>query len=110
MRFWASSAAWVRSVLSSCCLRSASEFKKFPKADRMGCNPSLAGLLVGLMGWFIPEVLGVGYDYVDVVLSGDFAIKTVVVAGRAEDHRHRRPVTAPAMPAAFSGPACSSAR
>ena len=32
-------------------------------------------------------MLGVGYDYVDSVLGGDFALKTVVAAGRAEDRR-----------------------
>jgi CIC family chloride channel protein len=54
------------------------QFKKFPKASEWA-QPAAGGLLVGLMGWFIPEVLGVGYDFVDVVLSGDFVIKTVVL-------------------------------
>ena len=31
------------------------------------------------MGWFMPEVLGVGYDYVEIVLGGDFPLKIVVV-------------------------------
>ena len=30
-------------------------------------QPVLADSLVGLIGWFMPEVLGVGYDYVDTV-------------------------------------------
>jgi len=38
-----------------------------------------AAVLVGLLGWFVPEVLGVGYDYVDQVLGGDFPLKTVVL-------------------------------
>jgi CIC family chloride channel protein len=29
--------------------------------------------------WFMPQVLGVGYDYVDRVLGGDFPIRTVAV-------------------------------
>ena len=41
-------------------------------------QPVAGGLLVGLMGWFVPEVLGVGYDFVDVVLGGDFPLKLVV--------------------------------
>ena len=52
-------------------------FKKLPKSTEW-FQPVAGGLLVGLMGWFMPEVLGVGYDFVDVVLGGDFALKTVV--------------------------------
>lgn len=42
-------------------------------------QPALGGLAVGLMGWFMPEVLGVGYDYVERVLGGDLALKTVAL-------------------------------
>ncbi|MCU1261827.1 MAG: Cl-channel, voltage-gated family protein [Bryobacterales bacterium] len=42
-------------------------------------QPAIGGLAVGLLGWFVPEVLGVGYDYVDRVLGGDLALKTVVL-------------------------------
>lgn len=35
--------------------------------------------MVGLMGWYMPEVLGVGYDYVERVLGGDFPLRTVAV-------------------------------
>jgi CIC family chloride channel protein len=31
------------------------------------------------MGWYMPEVLGVGYDYVERVLGGDFPLRTVAV-------------------------------
>jgi chloride channel protein, CIC family len=31
------------------------------------------------MGWLVPEVLGVGYDFVDRVLGGDLALKTVAL-------------------------------
>jgi CIC family chloride channel protein len=41
-------------------------------------QPVVGGLTVGLLGYFVPEVLGVGYDQVDRVLSGD-AILTVVL-------------------------------
>ncbi|HLH38966.1 MAG TPA: chloride channel protein [Bryobacteraceae bacterium] len=41
-------------------------------------QPAMGGLTVGIMGWFLPQVLGVGYDFVDVVLGGDFLLKTVV--------------------------------
>ncbi len=52
-------------------------FKTFPKATEW-LQPAAGGLTVGLMGWFMPQVLGVGYDYVDQVLSGDFAMKMVI--------------------------------
>jgi CIC family chloride channel protein len=42
-------------------------------------QPAVGGLVVGLLGWFAPEVLGVGYDYVERVLGGDLAFKTVAL-------------------------------
>ena len=54
------------------------QFKKFAKSTEWA-QPAVGGLLVGLMGWFMPEVLGVGYDVVDVVLSGDFVTKIVLL-------------------------------
>ena len=42
-------------------------------------QPVVGGLTVGLLGWFQPEVLGVGYDFVERVLGGDLALKTVAL-------------------------------
>ena len=42
-------------------------------------QPVVGGLAIGIMGFFAPEVLGVGYDYVDRVLNGDLVLKTVAV-------------------------------
>jgi len=53
-------------------------FKKLPKST-VWMQPAVGGLVVGLMGWFMPEVLGVGYDFVDRVLAGDVAIRTVAI-------------------------------
>jgi Chloride channel protein EriC len=53
-------------------------FKRLPPWSGW-LQPVAGGLLVGLLGWFLPEVLGVGYDFVDQVLGGDFVLKTVVV-------------------------------
>jgi len=53
-------------------------FKQFP-ASTVWLQPAAGGLLMGVFGLFMPEVLGVGYDYVDRVLTGDFPIKTVVL-------------------------------
>jgi CIC family chloride channel protein len=38
-------------------------------------QPAAGGLIVGLMGWFVPEVLGVGYSYVGEALNGHMALK-----------------------------------
>jgi len=53
-------------------------FRRLPKWTGW-FQPAIGGLAVGLMGWFIPEVLGVGYDYVERILGGDLALKTVVL-------------------------------
>lgn len=37
-------------------------------------QPVAGGLLVGLIGWFVPQVLGVGYGYVGDALNGKMAI------------------------------------
>src|SRR5437868_1816813 len=38
-------------------------FRQLPKST-VWLQPTAGGLLVGLFGWFMPEVLGVGYDYI----------------------------------------------
>src|SRR5579863_2593819 len=38
-------------------------FLRFPR-ETVWFQPVAGGLLVGLMGWFVPQVLGVGYGYV----------------------------------------------
>ena len=55
-------------------------FLKFPKSTTW-LQPAAGGLLVGLIALFVPEVLGVGYEYVDTVLGGDFVLKSVVLLG-----------------------------
>ncbi len=41
--------------------------------------PAAGGLLVGLMGWFVPLVLGVGYGYVGDVLNTGMALKLMAL-------------------------------
>lgn len=36
-------------------------------------HPVVGGTIVGLMGWFVPQVLGVGYSYVGDALNGTMA-------------------------------------
>jgi CIC family chloride channel protein len=42
-------------------------------------QPVAGGLLVGLMGWFVPQVLGVGYGYVSDVLNGGMVFRLMVL-------------------------------
>ncbi len=42
-------------------------------------RPVLAGLLVGLCGLFVPEVMGIGDDTVNAILSGETALRLLLV-------------------------------
>jgi chloride channel protein, CIC family len=42
-------------------------------------QPLAGGLLVGGMGWFVPQSLGVGYSYVGAALNGGMAVKLMVL-------------------------------
>jgi CIC family chloride channel protein len=53
-------------------------FAKLPRAS-LWIQPVVGGLTVGLIGYFMPQVLGVGYDQVERVLNGDVILKVVVV-------------------------------
>jgi CIC family chloride channel protein len=45
-------------------------FARLPKST-VWFQPVVGGLCVGALGYFVPQVLGVGYDQVDHALSGD---------------------------------------
>jgi CIC family chloride channel protein len=53
-------------------------FLLLPKGTRW-CHPVVGGLLVGLMGWFVPQVLGVGYSYVGQALNGSMALRLMLI-------------------------------
>jgi CIC family chloride channel protein len=53
-------------------------FLRLPAATRWA-QPVVGGLTVGMLGIFLPQVLGVGYDYVDQVLNGDILIRVVLL-------------------------------
>jgi CIC family chloride channel protein len=53
-------------------------FRKLPTTT-VWVQPVAGGLFVGALGWFVPGVLGVGYDFVDRVLGGDVPVKTVLL-------------------------------
>jgi chloride channel protein, CIC family len=42
------------------------------------CHPVVGGLLVGVIGWFVPQVLGVGYGYVGDALNGTMTLKLML--------------------------------
>ena len=53
-------------------------FLQLPKSTRW-CHPVVGGVTVGLMGWFVPQVLGVGYSYVGSALNGTMALKLMLL-------------------------------
>src|ERR1039458_5070486 len=53
-------------------------FLRFPQ-NTVWFQPVAGGLLVGLMGWFVPQVLGVGYGYVGDVLNGRMALNLMIL-------------------------------
>jgi chloride channel protein, CIC family len=42
-------------------------------------QPVAGGLLVGMMGWFVPQVMGVGYKYVGDALNDHVAVKLMLL-------------------------------
>ena len=53
-------------------------FMRLPKRT-VWFQPVVGGLTVGILGYFVPEVLGVGYNQVEKVLNGDIVVKMVVL-------------------------------
>jgi chloride channel protein, CIC family len=53
-------------------------FLRFPRTT-LPFQPVLGGVLVGLMGWFVPQVMGVGYEHVGAVLNGGMALRLMVL-------------------------------
>src|SRR5712675_1352113 len=55
--------------------------EKFLAAPRqtMWVQPVAGGLLVGLIGWFVPQNLGVGYKYVGEALNGHMVWKVMAL-------------------------------
>src|SRR5712692_1701192 len=53
-------------------------FLRFPKKT-VWFQPVAGGLTVGLMGWFVPQRLGVGYKHVGEALNGNMALKVMIL-------------------------------
>jgi chloride channel protein, CIC family len=54
------------------------KFLRFPRKT-VWFQPVAGGVMVGLMGWFVPQILGVGYKYVGDVLNNGMALKLMIV-------------------------------
>ncbi|MGC1453010.1 MAG: chloride channel protein [Candidatus Sulfotelmatobacter sp.] len=53
-------------------------FLRLPQ-ETVWFQPLAGGLLVGLVGWFVPQVMGVGYGYVGYALNGNMALKLMAL-------------------------------
>ena len=53
-------------------------FRKLPDRTRWA-QPVCGGLLVGLLGWWVPQVLGVGYSYVGDALNGRMTLRIMAL-------------------------------
>src|SRR5262250_1341847 len=54
------------------------KFLQFPSKTRW-FQPVAGGLVVGMMGWFVPQLLGVGYMHVGDALNGDLALRFMIL-------------------------------
>src|SRR5271157_5783782 len=54
------------------------KFLRFPRKT-VWFQPVAGGLMVGIMGWFVPQILGVGYKYVGDALNGRMALKLMAL-------------------------------
>ncbi len=59
-------------------LKMRATFLRLPRKTRWW-HPVAGGLVVGVMGWFVPQVLGVGYTYVGQALNGEFALQLMLL-------------------------------
>jgi len=67
----------VSAAFSQLLLRLRAWFKRQP-AKTVWFQPVAGGLVVGVMGWFVPSVLGVGYQYVGDVLNDSLTLKLML--------------------------------
>ena len=59
-------------------LKLRERFLRLPRKT-MWFQPVVGGVAVGIMGWFVPQILGVGYSYVGQVLNGGMALRLMVL-------------------------------
>lgn len=54
------------------------KFLRFPRKT-VWFQPAAGGLMVGIMGWFVPQIMGVGYKYVGDALNSNMALKLMLM-------------------------------
>src|ERR1700737_2087678 len=59
-------------------LKLREHFLRLPRKT-MWFQPAIGGVAVGVMGWFVPQTLGVGYSYVGQVLNGGMVLRLMVL-------------------------------
>src|SRR5215470_4166282 len=59
-------------------LRMRAWFLRLPSRSAW-VHPMAGGVLVGIMGWFVPQVLGVGYGFVGDALNGNLALNLMAL-------------------------------
>src|SRR5882762_4687780 len=59
-------------------LKLRERFLRLPRKT-MWLQPVVGGVVVGIMGWFVPQTLGVGYSHVGQVLNGGMALRLMVL-------------------------------
>jgi CIC family chloride channel protein len=67
----------VSATFSQLLLRLRAWFRRQP-AKTVWFQPVAGGLVVGVMGWFVPSVMGVGYLYVGDVLNDSLTLKLML--------------------------------
>jgi len=68
----------VSAVFAKLLLGMRARFLRFPQKT-VWFQPVAGGLLVGLTGWFVPQVLGVGYGFVGDALNGKMAFNLMLL-------------------------------
>jgi CIC family chloride channel protein len=68
----------VSALFTKLLLGMRARFLRFP-LKTVWFQPVAGGLLVGLIGWFVPQVMGVGYGYVGEALNGSMAFKMMLL-------------------------------
>src|SRR5258708_39062717 len=59
-------------------LRTGGLFRRLPAWTRI-IQPAMGGLAIGIMLLFVPQVMGVGYQYVDQALDGSLALRMLLL-------------------------------
>ncbi len=77
MRCWAWPAV-VSVAFTKLLLGMRARFLRLPQKT-VWFQPVAGGLLVGVVGWFVPQVLGVGYGYVGDALNGNMAFRMMML-------------------------------